>query len=335
MKTRILGRTGLEVSVIGFGGIPIQGLDRAAAERVVKTALDCGITLLDSARGYTDSEAKIGAAIRGRRDEVVLATKSMARTATDMATDIGASLSNLRTDVIDLYQIHNPGNDGQLDAVLGAGGAYEALDQARAAGKIRFIGITGHSRSVVGRAMGTGLFDTVQHPMNPMETSWLEDVNPRARSMSLGTICMKPMAGGAFRDAGPALRFSLSRGMDVAIPGMDSVEQVRLSAAVGAGPLEPTEEDLALIDAAAARWEGAFCRRCGYCKPCPNGLDIPFLFLIEAYYARYGLTGWALERLAGLEKKYGDCTACGECARRCPYDLDIPAMMAKAAATVI
>jgi predicted aldo/keto reductase-like oxidoreductase len=146
---------------------------------------------------------------------------------------------------------------------------------------------------------------------------------------------MKPMAGGAFRDAGPALRFSLSRGMDVVIPGMDSVELVRLNAAVGAGPLEPTAGDLATIAAEAARWEGAFCRRCGYCKPCPNGLDIPFLFLIEAYYTRYGLTGWALERLAGLDRRYADCAACGECVERCPYDLDIPAMMAKAAKAVI
>lgn len=335
MKKRILGRTGLEVSVIGFGGIPIQGLSKPNAERVVRAALDAGINFIDSARGYTDSEIKIGGALGGRRDEVLLASKSMARSEVDMERDVETSLSNMGTDVIDLYQVHNPGDDAQLDAVIGPGGAYEALVRARDAGKIRFIGITGHSRSVLGRAVETGLFDTVQHPCNPLETAWLDDVHPAAKAAGLGTICMKPIAGGAFRDGAAAMRFSLGAGMDVLIPGMDTVEQVEENARVGRGPLEPTEEDLAQITAQKERWKGAFCRRCGYCMPCGSGLNIPFLFLIEAYYTRYGLKGWALDRLAGLDRKYADCVACGECVSRCPYDLDIPGMMKAAVDTVV
>jgi len=335
LKRRTLGRTGLDVSVIGFGGIPIQGVDGAEADRIVAAALDVGIDFIDTARGYTDSETKLGRALRGRREGVVLASKSMERTAEGMARDIERSLANLRTDMIDLYQVHNPGDDEQLDTVLGPGGALEALLEARDAGKIRFVGITGHSRSVILRAIETDLFDTVQHPCNPLETAWLDEVNPLARDKGLGTICMKPVAGGAFRNPAPAFRFSLAAGMDVLIPGMDSVEQVVENAKVGEGPLEPSEEDLAKIERVKERWEGAFCRRCGYCMPCPNGLNIPFLFLIEAYYARYDLKGWALERLAGLEKKYADCVGCGECVERCPYDLKIPDMMARAGTVVI
>ncbi len=334
MKKRILGRTGLEVSVIGLGGIPIQGLPTTEASRVVRAAVDAGINFVDSARGYTDSEAKIGEALAGARDAVYLATKSMALTADEMARDVDISLDNLRTDVIDLYQIHNPANDEQLDRMLGPGGAYEALSTARDAGKIRFIGITGHSRSVVSRAILTGLFDTVQHPCNPLEIAWLEKVNPEARSGGLGTICMKPVAGGAFRNVPAAMRFSLAAGMDILIPGMDTVEQVEENARVGEGILEPSEEDLASIEMEKADWKGAFCRRCGYCMPCQNGLNIPFLFLIEAYYTRYDLKEWALERLGGLEKRYSDCTACGDCLDRCPYDLEIPAMMERAAESV-
>jgi predicted aldo/keto reductase-like oxidoreductase len=335
MKTRILGRTGLEVSAVGFGGIPIQGVAEAEAHAVVRAALDAGITFFDSARGYTDSEAKLGRALAGAGDRIAVATKTMARTAAAMAADIETSLRNLGRDAVDLYQMHNVASKEILDQVLGPGGAYEAMARARRDGKIRFVGVTGHSREALLRAVETDLFDTVQHPYNPLEAEWRSDVIPAARARGLGVIGMKPAAGGALRDVPAALRFALHDGVDVAIPGMDAVAQVVENAAAGAALDPPTRADLAAFAEEARRWGGRFCRRCGYCKPCKNGLDVPFLLLIEAYYTRYDLKGWALERLAGLEKKYADCAACGECAERCPYGLPIPELLAAAAAKVV
>jgi uncharacterized protein len=335
MEIRILGRTGLKVSAIGFGGIPIQGVSASDAEAIVRAALDSGITFFDSARGYTDSEAKLGRALAGARDEVVIATKSMARDAASMAKEIEASLANLRCGVIDLYQMHNVASDEVLDCVLGPGGAYEAMARARSDGKIRFIGVTSHSRAALARAIDTDLFDTVQHPYNPLETAWRDVVLQAARARNLGVIGMKPAAGGALSNVPGALRFALAGGVDVAIPGMDSIAQVLENAAAGSPLRPPSAADRASFAADAARWEGAFCRRCGYCKPCPNGLDVPFLLLIEAYYSRYDLHDWALERLAGLEKRYGDCAACGACVERCPYGLRIPELLAKGAQIVV
>jgi predicted aldo/keto reductase-like oxidoreductase len=333
MEKRILGRTGLVVSAVGFGGIPIQGVSATAADAIVGAALDRGITFFDSARGYTDSEAKLGRALAGRA--AVIASKTMARTAEAMAADIETSLRNLGRETIDLYQMHNVAADDVLEKVLAPGGAYEAMERARRAGKVRFVGVTSHSRQTLTRAIATGLFDAVQHPYNPLEPEWRDDVIPAARARGLGIIGMKPAAGGALGDVPAALRFALHDGVDVAIPGMDAVAQVLENAAAGAALVPPTPADLASFAEDAARWQGRFCHRCGYCKPCPNGLDVPFLLLIEAYHARYDLQAWALERLAGLEKRYADCAACGECAARCPYGLPIPELLAAAAGRVV
>ncbi|MBN2169751.1 MAG: aldo/keto reductase [Candidatus Krumholzibacteriota bacterium] len=335
METRRLGRTDLAVSVIGFGGIPIQKLSFDEAGRVLAAALDAGITFFDTARGYTDSEEKMGRALAGRRDALVLATKSLERDPARLAADVDRSLVNLRTDRIDLYQVHNVADDAQLDAVLAPGGVYETLDRARRAGKIRFIGVTGHKRSVLVRAVETGLFDTVQHPFNPIEAEWADDLIPLARRLDVGRIAMKPAAGGAIRDVPAALRWELAGGMDVVIPGMQSLEEVAANAAVGEALREPMPGELAGLMRDKQEWGACFCRRCGYCLPCPEGLNIPFLLLIQAYYARYDLKDWALERLAGLEKRYADCVACGTCVERCPYQLPIPDLMAAATGEVV
>jgi len=335
MIKRRLGRTDIEVAAVGFGGIPIQGLSFPEAERVLLRAVDRGIEFFDSARGYTDSEEKIGRALAGQRHKVVLASKAMSRDAASMRGELETSLRNLRTDMIDLYQCHAVGSEGQLERVLGPGGAFETLSLAREQGKVRWIGITGHSRPVLLKAVGTGLFDTVQFPLNPIETEWEYDVVPAAARNGTGTIGMKPVAGGAIRNAVLSIRYSLTHGIDVSIPGMDSVEQVdeNCLAAETRAPL--SEEELALLAAEKELWGGKFCRRCGYCMPCPNGLNIPFLLLIEAYYTRYGLRDWALQRLAGLEKKFGDCASCGECLEKCPYELPIVDLLKKGAATVL
>ncbi len=323
------------VSAIGFGGIPIQGVSFDEAERILKAAVARGINFFDSARGYTDSEEKMGRAFGGARAGIYLSTKSLARSASELAKDIETSLRNLRTETIDLYQLHSIGTLADLERVLAPGGAYEALVEARAAGKIRWLGITGHSREIMLKAIRTGLFDTAQFPFNPIETEWEEEVIPAAKAAGVGTICMKPLAGGALRNRALALRFELSRGMDVVIPGMDAAEQVEENASAGERIAAPDAAELAALEAEKKLWGNSFCRRCGYCLPCPNGLNIPFLFLIDGYYSRYELKDWALARLSALPKKFADCAACGECLEKCPYGLAIPDMMKDAAKRVV
>lgn len=335
MKKRVLGKTDLDVSIVGFGGIPIQGLSFEEAGRVLLRAHERGINFFDSARAYTDSEEKMGAALSRHRDKIYLASKALSRSGEKITEELETSLRNFRTEMIDLYQIHSIGSDEQLEKVLAPGGAYEALVQARESGTVRWIGITGHSIPVLLAAIKTGLFDTVQFPFNPIEDEWEKEVIPAAREAGMGTICMKPLAGGAIRNAAASLRFALTRGMNIAIPGMDSVEQVDENTAVGEDVQPLTERELEELRREKELWGEKFCRRCAYCMPCPNGLNIPFLFLIEGYYTRYELRDWALARLQSLEKTYEDCAACGECLEKCPYHLPIPDMMEQAAKHVI
>lgn len=330
MKTRQLGRTGLEVSVVGFGGIPIQKLSIEEAGEVLSRALDLGITFFDTARGYTDSEYKIGQALADRRDEFVLATKSLVRDANGMTEELALSLANLRTNRIALYQLHAIGSEKQLEQVLGPDGAVEVLAEAQAQGTVGHIGLTTHSREMALAAIETGRFATVQCPFNPIETEWGEDVLPAAEKAGMGTIGMKPIAGGALSQCPvAAIRYELTHGLTVVIPGMDSVAQVEQNAAAGSPLRPPDAEEEATLAEEKERWTGEFCRRCGYCMPCPEGLNIPMLLLLQGYHERYEMTDWALERLEGLEKHYEDCTACSTCTTRCPYELPIPEMMSR------
>jgi predicted aldo/keto reductase-like oxidoreductase len=329
MEERTLGRTDIKTSVIGFGGIPIQGLSFAEAERVLLHAFDSGIGFYDTARGYTDSEDKIGRALKSHRDSVYIATKAMSRDAAGMKGELEASLRNLRTEMIDLYQFHGVGSRQQLDKILGPGGAYETLSKARDEGSVRWIGITGHSRDILLEAASLGVFDTIQLPFNAIETEWEDRVLPAAHAAGMGTLGMKPVAGGALADVPPAIRFTLTRGIDISIPGMDSVEQVDEN--ITAGDLAPpSPEELEALSKEKEAWGELFCRRCGYCMPCPSGLNIPFLLLIEGYYNRYELKDWAVSRLDTLEMKYSDCTECGDCLEKCPYSLPIPELMKRA-----
>ncbi|MDD3643285.1 MAG: aldo/keto reductase [Candidatus Krumholzibacteria bacterium] len=330
MKRRILGRTDIEAAAVGFGGIPIQGLTAGEAERVLLHAADCGIDFFDSARGYTDSEEKIGRALAARRDTIFLSSKALSRDSDGMRKEIETSLRNLRTGMIDLYQCHSVDSIDQLERILGPGGAWEALAVAREEGFVRWIGLTSHSREVTAAALRTGRFDTIQVPFNAIETEWGQAVLPAAHDARIGTIGMKPLAGGALSSGEAALRFALAGGIDIAIPGMDAIEQVTEN--IRAGDLAgPTDEHTALLDGEREAWGGLFCRRCRYCLPCPEGLNIPFLLLLEGYHSRYGLTEWAVARLSTQEKRFSACTACGACLERCPYHLPIPDLMKRAA----
>ena len=330
MEYRILGKTGLEISRLGFGGIPIQKIDAEGTKALIGDLVKEGVNYIDTARGYTVSEEYLGYALEGVRDKFVLATKSMARTRDAMAKDIDVSLNNLRTNYIDLYQVHNP-NAKDLEAVMAPGGAIEALFEAKAAGKIGHIGITLHSVELFEKAIELPWVETIMFPYNIVETQG-EALIAKCAERNIGFICMKPLAGGAIEDADIALRFVVSNpAVTVVIPGMAEKKEIaqNVSAASDTSPLSAEEEEkIAKIKEDLGT---NFCRRCNYCAPCTVGINIPGVFLFEGYYSRYDLKDWALSRYSSLPKTASDCIECGACEERCPYDLPIRDMLKKAA----
>lgn len=330
MEYRELGKTGLRISRVGLGGIPIQRIDAAGTGELVRGLMDAGVNYVDTARGYTVSEEYLGEALEGVRDRWVVATKSMARTREEMARDIEISLKNLRTGYIDLYQVHNP-TVAQLEQVAAPGGALEALQEARAAGKIGHIGVTAHSTAVFELALRMDWVETIMFPYNIVETQG-EALMRAAAAQGVGFIAMKPLAGGAIEDAALAMRFLAAQPeVDVIIPGMADPREaeVNLTAAADTAPL--TAEEQAAMERIRRQLGTRFCRRCNYCAPCTAGISIPAVFLMQGYLTRYGLGDWARARYAAMPAKASACVECGVCETRCPYELPIRQMLKQAA----
>lgn len=331
MEYRELGKTGLKISRMGFGGIPIQRIDAAGTKALMHQLVEAGVNYIDTARGYTVSEQYLGEALEGIRDHFVLATKSMSRTRQAMAADIDISLGNLRTNYIELYQVHNP-NLEQLEQVMAEGGALEALQEAKAAGKIGHIGLTAHSLEVFEKALTLDWVETIMFPYNIVETQG-EALIQACAEKGKGFIDMKPLAGGAIEDANLAMRFIVTNpDVTVVIPGMADAAEVtqNLEAVNNASPL--TAKELARIEEIRAQLGTQFCRRCNYCAPCTVGISIPNVFLFQGYLKRYGLADWAKNRYESLAVKASDCVECGACETRCPYQLPIRDMLKAAAA---
>ena len=328
MEYTTLGKTGLRISRMGFGGIPIQKVDAAVTRKLMERLVERGVNYIDTARGYTVSESYLGEALVGLRDRFVVATKSMARTKETMARDIETSLCNLKTDYIDLYQIHNP-SLAEMEQVVAPGGVLEALLEAKAAGKIRHLGVTAHMATVFERALEMDWVETVMFPYNIVETQG-EALMRRCTEQNVGFICMKPLAGGALEDANLALRFIASNpDVSVVIPGMYDLREIdeNIAALENSAPL--TAQETEKIDTIRRELGTQFCRRCNYCQPCTAGISISGIFVLEGYLNRYGLGDWARQRYAAMDKKAGDCVGCGVCETRCPYQLPIREMLAR------
>ena len=329
MEYRTLGKTGLKISRLGFGGIPIQRIDAAGTKALMRRMMDAGINYIDTARGYTVSESYLGEALAGIREHFVLATKSMARDREGMARDIDISLANLRTGHIDLYQVHNP-TPADLDRVCAPGGALEALLEAKAAGKVGHLGVTAHTIAIFERALELPWVETIMFPYNIVETQG-EELMRRCTEKNIGFIVMKPLAGGAIEDARLALRWILQNDdVSVVIPGMAEEREIEenLAAAADRSPL--TQAELSKIQTIRDSLGTQFCRRCNYCAPCTAGISIYSIFLMDGYLSRYGLEDWARARYAAMDKTAADCVGCGVCESRCPYHLPIRQMMKQA-----
>jgi len=330
MEYRILGKTGLKVSRMGFGGIPIQKIDASGTKVLMRKLKDAGVNYIDTARGYTVSESFLGEALEGIREHFILATKSMARDKEGMAKDIDISLSNLRTDYIDLYQVHNP-SLAQLETVIAPGGALEALLEAKAAGKIGHIGITAHALDVFEKALELDWVETVMFPYNIVENQG-EKLMAKCVQKDIGFIDMKPLAGGAIENGTLALRYiCANEDVTVVIPGMAEEREIAENIAACSDTSPLTAEEKAAINEVRSALGTNFCRRCNYCQPCAAGINISGVFLFEGYLSRYGLGDWAKGRYATLPVKASACIGCGACEDRCPYHLPIRKMLKNAA----
>ena len=330
MEYRVLGKTGLKISRMGLGGIPIQRIDAEGTKKLVYQLMEAGVNYIDTARGYTVSEQYLGYALEGIRDKFVLATKSMSRTKEAMAKDIDISLGNLKTDYIDLYQVHNP-NMAQLEQVIGEGGALEALLEAKEQGKIGHIGLTAHSVEVFEKALELDWVETIMFPYNIVETQG-EALIKKCAEKNIGFVDMKPLAGGAIEDASLAMRFLVSNpDVTVVIPGMADAKEIEQNLAAGENTAPLTAEEQKKVEEVRQTLGTQFCRRCNYCAPCTVGINIPSVFLFQGYLDRYGLADWAKDRYGAMAVKASACVECGACEPRCPYGLPIRQMLKEAA----
>jgi len=333
MQETRLGRTGMLVRRLGFGGIPVQTVNREQALETVRHAYEQGINFFDTAQAYTTSESIIGEALADVRERVFLATKSGGKDVETVKRHLAASLESLRTDHIDLYQLHNVVGDEALERLLAPGGVLDYLQSQQSAGSIRHIGITSHRLETAIKAVRTGEFATVQFPFNFIESDAAAELFPLARRMDVGIIVMKPIAGGAMTHPAASIKWILSQVTDVVIPGMESRDLVDKNIAAAEAGL-PSESELAALQQLADELGPVFCRRCAYCLPCPQGIPVNFLASAELFFNR---SGWHKLDEGHVEsfRKGLACAGCKVCEGRCPYNLPLSRIVPESSAKML
>lgn len=319
-----LGRTGLMVSRSGFGALPLQRISFDDAKRILLKAYDNGINFYDTARGYSDSEEKIGSALSEVRKDIIFATKSHASDKKTLLEHLDTSLKKLKTDYIDIYQLHNP---AVIPDPEDPAGPYAGMLEALKAGKIRYIGITNHKLTIAEESVKSGLFDTVQFPFSHLSSSTDIDLVKLCKEKDVGFIAMKALSGGLITNVAACFVFLREFGNVVPIWGIQREEELDEFVNLEKNPPPFTEAMLAEIEKDKSELSGAFCRGCGYCMPCPVGIPISFA-------ARIGLSLKRMPHQHFLEdnwiKNMGlitQCKDCGQCKDRCPYNLDTPALL--------
>ena len=323
MKKITLGKTGIEASVIGFGGIPIIPLDVEMSVNIVRHCYEKGITFYDTANAYVDSEKKIGEALEDVRDKVFIATKTGKRDGEGAAVHLKYSLINLRTDYIDIYQFHNVSTADDLTAILGPGGAYEVAETARKEGKVRHIGITSHDINTAIAACKTGKFETVQFPFNFIEKEPADALFKIARVQNMGIIAMKPLGGGIIDRADLCFKFLQLYPYVLPIPGFADTKEIDEVISFYENPEALTGKDNEIMEAIRAELGDKFCHRCGYCMPCEQGVSITEVMGYRSQARRFS-PDVAIRLVRKAMASVESCIECGECSDKCPYHIDIP-----------
>ena len=329
MERIVIGRTGLEAYRLGLGGIPIQRVNEDQAVETVLHAIRRGVDFIDTSRAYTTSERRIGLALKQTDKKVILASKSHNKTAHGVRADLEMSLKELQRDFIDLYQCHFVKDEAEYREVVSPGGALESLKKAKAEGLIGHIGITSHSLDVLDRSLDDELFDTVMLCFSFLEPLAREKVIPKALAKNVGVIAMKPFSGGVIEKARLALKFALSHRGILIIPGVEHKDLFVENLKVFQDRRPLTEEEKKEIEEIQKRYEKVFCRRCDYCQPCSEEIPIQVILGIRSMTKRMGQRVLKGGRHREAIDKARNCTACGVCTERCPYQLPIPELIEK------
>ena len=325
METIRLGRTNLVATKNGFGALPVQRANMEDACRILRKAYDNGINYFDTARAYTDSEEKLGKALHDVREHIIISTKTMSNTVEGFWEQLHTSLRLLQTDYIDIYQFHNPAfcpkpGDGT--------GLYEAMLEAKAKGMIRHIGITNHRLAVAEEAVLSGLYDTLQFPFSYLASEKEEALVRLCAEHDVGFICMKALAGGLITRSDAAYAY-LAQFPVAPIWGIQHEHELDEFLSYNDNPPALTEELTAFIEQERRELTGEFCRGCGYCLPCPAGIEIHTCARMSLLLRRSPTAGHLSERGQAMMKKIEDCIHCGQCRSKCPYGLDTPTLLEK------
>ena len=325
MQTVRLGRTELVVSKNGFGALPIQRVSSEEAVKILRRAYEGGINYFDTARFYTDSEAKIGEALSDVRDKIIISSKTMRTEVEGFWRELKLSLSLLKTDYIDIYQFHNPPfcpkpNDGT--------GLYEAMLEAKEKGMIRHIGITSHKLALAEEAVRSGLYETLQFPFSYLASEKEEALVRLCEEYDVGFICMKALAGGLITRSDVAYAF-LADYPVAPIWGIQRESELFEFLSYNENPPALTDERREYIERERAELSGEFCRGCGYCMPCPVGIEINNCARMSLLLRRAPTAASLTPETQAKMKKIEDCINCGKCKSKCPYGLDTPALLKK------
>lgn len=326
MEMVTLGSTGITVNKNGFGALPIQRISTEDAAKLIRKAYDAGITFFDTARFYTDSEVKLGIALEGIRDKVYIATKTACSNAEQFREQLHTSLTNLKTDYIDIYQFHNPDfcpkpGDGT--------GLYEAMLEAKAQGQIRHIGITNHRLAIAREAIESGLYETLQFPFCYLATDKDVELVEACKKANMGFIAMKALSGGLITNSAAAYAYEAQYDNVLPIWGVQRETELDEFISYIDNPPAMTPQLQAVIDKDREQLSGDFCRGCGYCMPCPVGIEINNCARMSLLLRRSPSEAQLTPQVQEKMKKIENCLHCNQCKSKCPYGLDTPTLLAK------
>lgn len=350
MQYRTLGKTGLKISVTGFGGIKLGDINQEQTNEIVKLAIDGGMNYIDTARVYGDSEVKLGIALKGIRDKVIISSKAIRRDLEGFKVSFETTLKNLQTDYIDIFFVHDVSTEANWQAVQ-KNGIIDYLKELKAEGKVRHIACSTHDSVIGAKMINSDIFEVVMLAYNPSNPEVDQDLIPLAKSKDMGIVIMKPFGGGILTEARSkqlgfeitaeeALRFAASNAdVTTVIPGLDKPEYVELALKVGSSDLVMTEEERQAIIGKISIKGKNYCRGCGYCKPCPQNIPIPTVLQLYNRWEIFEGVDWS--KMHSITDEYttkvpqevtaDKCVGCNACTQRCPFNLPIPNLMKEAA----